>query len=65
MINQGLGPTDKCESSETLRLDLNWYVEILKSLDWAGAFGEREELDKSNRLQMEQRLRKISNVDVF
>jgi hypothetical protein len=46
-------------------LDLNRYVEILKSLVWAGEFGEREELDKSNRLQMEQHLRKISNFHGF
>jgi hypothetical protein len=64
VINQGLGPADKCKCAETLWLDLDRYVEILKSLDRAGAFGEREELDKSNRLQMEQRLSKISNVHV-
>ena len=62
MINQGLGPANKCKYAETLWLDLNRYVEILKSLGWIGAFGEMEELDKSNTLQTEQHLGAISNM---
>jgi hypothetical protein len=46
-------------------LDLNRYVEILNYLGWIGVFGEREELDKLHRLQMEQHLGMISNVHVF